>query len=239
MTAAPYYSDDLVTLYLGDCRYVRYWLDADVLVTDPPYGVGYTTARRRNEHGAWISGAARRATGISGDRTTALRDEALTLWGDSRPALCFGSWRASRPADVKQRLIWDKGAELTAGNLRLPWAATDEEIYVMGKWPPLTPGGRRAEGGTPARGPSVLRVPKIPAGAKSRPAHPTPKPAELLVQLIGKCPPGIIADPFAGAGSTLLAARQLGRRCIGVEIDEAYCELIATRLTAARNERAA
>ena len=59
--------------------------------------------------------------------------------------------------------------------------------------------------------------------------HPTPKPLSLMRRLIDACPPGVVVDPFAGSGSTLRAVKDQGRRAIGIEIEERYCEIAAQR----------
>lgn len=207
MNATIYYQDDLVTLYHGDCRYLRYWLDADILVTDPPYGIAYQSN--------WTKTQKNRP--IAGDGDPEIRDEALRLWGE-RPAIVFGRWDAPRPAATRARLIWDKGESPGMGDLKMPWGRSDEEIYVLGK------------GFAGPRGGSVLRSKVQSVADKTRPNHPTPKPVGLMELLIAKCPPGVIADPFAGSGSTLVAAKLQGRKVIGVELDERYCEMAAQRL---------
>ena len=97
----------------------------------------------------------------------------------------------------------------------------DEEIYVMGKgWIETSPPMRTVIATNEHRS---LEVTKI--------GHPTPKPVGLMEQLIERAPDGVIADPFAGSGATLVAARNLGRKAIGVELEEKYCEIIANRLS--------
>jgi hypothetical protein len=207
----PYYTDDAVTLWHGDCLEVDAWLAADVLVTDPPYGMGYVS--NFSKYGATAP--------IAADGDTSARDAALALWrsgDDTRPALMFGTWRIARPRLVRQLVVWDKGDTPGMGDLSIPWGPAHEEVYVLGDgWS----GRRRA---------NVYRVPTLPAMAGYRPEHPTPKPLRLMEELISYSPPGVIADPFAGSGSTLVAARNLGRKAIGVELEERYCEVIAKRL---------
>jgi site-specific DNA-methyltransferase (adenine-specific) len=67
-------------------------------------------------------------------------------------------------------------------------------------------------------------------GRKLKRVHPTQKPVRVMRHIIEETPPGLILDPFMGSGTTLVAAMQMGRKAIGVEVDERYCEIAATRL---------
>lgn len=196
-TPTPYYTDDSVTLYHGDCLKIAAWLAADVLVTDPPYGTAYRSG--------WSSISDRRVVNkpadvvkVRGDENVGIRNAALELWGDG-PAVIFGVWRVPRPAATRQRLIWHKRntnpgmrAE-TAG-----WFAADEEIYVLGS----------GFGGSPAQ--SVIPTDEYRASAHGQAAligHPTPKPIRLMEHLIERCPPGTIADPFEAGWDTQQRSR--------------------------------
>lgn len=208
----PYYADESVTLWHGDCLEIDAWLQADVLVTDPPYGMAYVSGYRHPDD----------KVAVAGDSSPDTRDGALALWGD-RPAIVFGTWRIPRPGGTRQLITWHKASIGPGmGDLSMPWGSATEEVYVLGA------------GWTGKRRPNLISTNDQrgnPYGAAALIGHPTPKPVGLLEQLIECAPPGVIADPFAGGGSTLLAARNLGRRAIGVEIEERYCEVIAKRLS--------
>lgn len=208
---SPYYADEAVTLYHGDCRELTAWLEADVLVTDPPYGMAYGGFGGRS----YWNDASKHAR-ILGDTSTEARDAALDLWGDG-PALVFGTWRVARPSATRALLVWHKIGTGGMGDLSIPWLPSHEEIYVLGSGF----AGKRSE--------SVLPITPYNSQSGNRPDHPTPKPPALMEALISKTV-GVVADPFSGSGSTLVAAKQLGRKAIGVELEERYCEVIAKRL---------
>jgi site-specific DNA-methyltransferase (adenine-specific) len=211
----PYYEDDRVTLYHGDCLDITEWLAADVLVTDPPYGISWAP-KKGGYRGA---GSQTLAAPVANDATTDVRDEAIRLWGGNRPRVVFGSWRADRPNPVDHRLIWHKQGQ-APGPANAAFMVQDEEIYVTGS------GFKKSS--PPLR--SVITTYEARSVAVVKIGHPTPKPVSLMELLIQRCPDGVIADPFAGSGATLLAARNQNRWAIGVEIEERYCELIAKRL---------
>ncbi len=221
----PYYQDPWVTLYLGDCLEIDAWLAADVLVTDPPYGIGWISGKFAASRDVRAAAEAARRNGdisITGDASTEARDAVLALWG-GRPAMVFGTWRSDRPTGTQHRLIWYKAKTYQGARASTaPWFPADEEIYVLGA----------GFVGTPEQNVYVSqRMMAASHGLVAEVGHPTPKPVGLMSSLITKCPPGIIADPFAGSGSTLVAAKALGRKSIGVELDERYAEIAARRLS--------
>lgn len=207
----PYYSDEWVTLYHGDCLdLVDLWVGADVLVTDPPYGTQFSAANPKGGYGRrQNAGLGPEGFTIANDGTTEARDAVLALWRD-RPAVVFGSPRLpDAPGVWEDRLVWDKQRPgMNGGAFRY----THESIYARGMV--------RANNSTFS----------IFTAFPEQSDHIHAKPVGLMRALVATCPPGTIADPFAGSGSTLVAAKALGRKAIGVEMEERYCEIAARRL---------
>jgi hypothetical protein len=214
---APYYADDAVTLHHGDCREIDAWLQADVLVTDPPYGRGWRQGRHWDPRHSDDS-----HPGIRGDSDTSLRDWALTHWG-SRVAAVFGDLTLAPPKGTKQTLVYRKPSNAGARGAMGGFRRDVEAVYLIGGWPT----GIGGESSVIATAAPSQGNPSSPQG---RYEHPHAKPLDVMSRLIDACPEGVISDPFAGSGATLVAAKALGRRAIGVELEERYCEVAAKRL---------
>lgn len=214
--SAPYYQDDYVTLYHGDCLTEhREWLDADVLVTDPPYGIAWNQAAYLKV-GRSSGTRTKRHDGIQNDGDTVARDTALAAFGD-KPGLVFGAIDKPFPANTRRTLVWQKPADAGLFGSTI-WRKDWEPIFMVGKWPTI-----------PATESSVIRTGYGSHRQYAQGLHPHGKPIDTLMRLIERCPSGLVADPFAGSGATLLASKNLGRRSIGVELEEKYCEIIAKR----------
>jgi site-specific DNA-methyltransferase (adenine-specific) len=191
---APYYQDEQVTLFYGDCREVTEWLTADVLVSDPPYP---------NNAGHF-------------DDAVHIATKVLQAW--HRPAVVF--WSEIDHPLVPQPLvavhIWHRtnvnGRPYEAAYQFDPTGIKRRSLVI-----------RHAAINEGATGSAFSASPVCSYG------HPTQKPVGVMERLIEGCPPGVVADPFAGTGTTLVAARNLGRKAIGVELEEKFCEVIARR----------
>lgn len=239
----PYYSDEVVTLYLGDCREVlpALGLMADCVVADPPYGE--TSLAWDRWPAGWVDVAAPIA-------------RSLWCFGSLRMFLAhsaeFGGWKLS------QDVVWTKPRARGFATDRFARAHELAAFWYRGNWsdtyrcPQTTPyygkpvhrPTSRARSGvyattgvtTEYQDDGTRLMATVLEGVAGDPRcvlHPTQKPVEVLTPLIAyACPPGgLVVDPFAGSGSTLDAARGSGRRAVGVEADERYCERAALRLS--------
>lgn len=202
-----YYQDDYVTLIHGDCRDEDAWESAHLLLTDPPFGIAWTPRTGTAKHKAIVN-----------DSDTAARDYVIGQWGHIKPAYVFGSPLLAPPHGTKQTLVWrkpgDAGLTGQIGGWRRDW----EAIYMLGNWP---------HDARPLK--SAVIATNVGMTTYQN-GHAHGKPVALLEVLLMAAPGGTVADPFAGSGSTLIAARNVGRKAIGVEFEERYCETIARRL---------
>lgn len=229
----PYYADDAVQLFLGDCREVLPTLEAvDHVITDPPYS--------EHVHGKQRRGGNRHRDGVVSEGRElgfdALDDETRKFCGGwfgfnaRRWTLVFSDtesahlWRYEITSEYVRTLFWRKagGAPQFTGDRP---AVACEAITACHR------AGRKKWNGGGKQG--FYDVPIVVRHGTEGRVHTTQKPIELMAQLVCDFTDAgeTILDPFAGSGTTGVAAKRLGRKAILVEKDEQYCEAAATRLT--------
>lgn len=203
----PYYDRDGITIYHADCRDVLPLLsDIGMVISDPPYGISH----RRGSCGDRGKNAITHGTvGIAGDDAPFdpspwLVFPEVLLWG--------ANWYADKlPAG--RWLIWDKQEHGGSGDFseaEIAWHSRGKAIkFFRHMW---------------------LGVQRASEVGEKR-LHPTQKPVALMRWCIEQTRgSGVILDPFMGSGTTLVAAKDLGRRAIGIELEERYCEIAVKRL---------
>jgi site-specific DNA-methyltransferase (adenine-specific) len=212
---SPYYERNGIVIYNADCRDILpsrcSW--GDVVVTDPPYnakkkyGTGTDDDKPWNQYAEWLSDIVKLCErAVSGPVFMFLSVNGL---------LEYTAWTGTRPKHV---CVWDKPMSFSP---RLGGSA------FLPHWEPCAVFGRvHGEG---SRVPDYHLSDVWHHNPSLRNGHPCPKPESLLLQIVNAVP-GDVLDPFMGSGTTLVAAKRLGRKAVGIEIEERYCEIAAKRL---------
>lgn len=204
-----------VHLHCGDWRdQAASWPESYVLLTDPPYGFGWTASGSRG------AGSRKLARTIANDHDTSERDAVLergfvvaAVFGPSpKKLLATPPW-----GDPKEILVWDKGDGVGMGDLAFPWRPNLETIAIYGR------GWRGKRTSSVLRGRVVAFSTETARNAGR--THPHEKPLEVIAELIAKAPPDLpVVDPFMGTGVVAEAAVLLGRTFYGSELEAPYYE---------------
>lgn len=201
----PYYNHDGITIYCGDSREVLPQLSlADLVLTDPPYGMQFQSKYRQERHKV-----------IHGDDTLPLDLIWLSIMKARAAAYVFCRWDnlSSMPVP-KSVLAWVKN-NWSMGDLKHEHGRQWEACCFYPK----------------PKHEFVTRIPDvIKADRTDNNLHPTEKPVAAMERIISANVCDDVLDPFMGSGTTLLAAKLCGKRAVGIEIDESYCEAAANRL---------
>lgn len=226
------YESARAVLHCGDARTVLPDLDSegmDMVATDPPYGQDW----RSNTRGTRFSKIEGDTPAAADALWSAVTPEIVRVTRRTRHLYTFGLPLSHPLTVVKASLVWDKD-RVGSGDLSCSWGPSHEPIFFHIRAADKT-NADRGSGALAARlrRGSVVRVRRLSACQVKR--HPTEKPVALMRQLIESSSQHgeTVFDPFAGSGSTMVAAVISGRRAVGVEIDAAYCETIIKRLVAA------
>ena len=221
----PYYEDDACTIYHGDAREFAGLIDADVVITDPPYGVGLTTKkngyRRPGASGGYVE--VPQASSVYPDDAEDVRSLIAAVF----PPLLDRIGRALIYSGTT--MLWAYPRASAVGCVFTPNGAgssswgfqTCHPILYYGKDPFLADGKGRRPNGFRTEQPNREDI-----------DHPCPKPLKWMTWAVERAsrPGETVLDPFMGSGTTLVAAKLCGRKAIGIERQEAYCEIAAKRL---------
>ena len=218
----PYYHDATTCIIHGDCREILPVLfDIDLVVTDPPYGVDYDGGSLVREKLAGDTSPLLYAEAIRMCRRAARDSAAFYIFYADSQTLAVRQAVDAAGLGVRNNLIWVKNMA-QFGN---PFAQYKQKfeplLYCHIK-------GHSPKWRGPANEVNVWEADR----ASANKLHPTQKPLDLMLRCIRNSsdPGDTVLDPFAGSGTSLRAAKDLGRRSIGIEIEEAYCEVAAGRM---------
>jgi DNA modification methylase len=202
----PYYQDEWATIYNGDCRDILPELPkVDLILTDPPYGIGASSKKFINGTSATIK---KYYEDVDWDIAPPPKECFDLMFSVSSEQIIWGGnyfWDYLKP--TRCFLIWDKTIH---GN-----SYADCEFA----WTSLKQVAR------------IKALNMVAANLDGR-VHPTQKPLNLMLWCLSLVPKAqTILDPFLGSGTTVVASKKLNRKCIGIEIEEKYCEIAAKRLS--------
>jgi len=208
-TPKPYYEDDAVTIYHGDCREIMPTLGRfDLVLTDPPYGIG---AYANGKMGAGV--LAKQSTYEAASWDAAPVEDGLIrdiITAGKRACIWGGNYYSHLLDGGPSWLVWDKenGANYFADG-ELAWTNYGGAVRIK----------RHMWHG-------MLRK------NNEQRDHPTQKPLDVIMWAMSLCPgePQTILDPCAGSGTTGRAAKDLGRKAVLIEREERYCEIAARRM---------
>jgi len=218
----PYYDDGKgIVIYNCDCRAAILTLPkVNLILTDPPYGINFrSNSRTATSKFNKIQNDAVIDTAWIGQAVDRLEDGCAAYIATRWDVWPYWEQAVGELLHVKDCIVWFKpGGGM--GDLKSGYSPSHEFLIYAIK-------GRHK-----LRGKRIGNVWSVPTDPPSTYEHPTQKPVALMLLAIQKStdPGDLVLDPYMGSGTTLLAAKQAGRRAIGIEIEEKFCELAVRRL---------
>lgn len=210
----PYYEENGITIYNADCRDVLFTHPAvDCVLTDPPYGVNL---------------------GVKANNQRFNRQQYSSFTDTPEVVIPLVNHVLDMCLDLAERVVMTPGTRNMfaypepshVGSFYYP-SASGCNAWGFSCWQPIFYYGKDPYGGVGSRPDSMMST-----EAAENNGHPCPKPIGQWLWLMNRVSRQgeTVLDPFMGSGTTLRAAKDLGRKAIGIEIEERYCEIAANRL---------